>query len=165
MRIILANSEGGVGMPAAITALQAGRPALDVLEAGIRPVELDPQVRSVGVGGWPNLLGEMELDASIMDGLTLKAGAVGALRGVLHPISVARLVMDKLPHVFLVGEGAARFAAEYEAETGEILTEQSREEWATWLKKHVPDEVWEKWPHVPLTPWVRLTVEPQSAHG
>jgi len=127
MRIILANSEGGVGMPTAISALQAGQSALDILEAGIRPVELDPTVRSVGVGGWPNLLGDMELDASIIDGATLKVGAVGALRGFLHPITVARLVMEKLPHVFLVGEGAGRFAAEHGVEAGEILTEQSRE--------------------------------------
>jgi L-asparaginase len=165
MQIILANSEGGVGMPPAVSALRAGQPALDILEAGIRPVELDPTVRSVGVGGWPNLLGDMELDASIMDGATLKVGAVGALRGFLHPITVARLVMEKLPHVFLVGEGAGRFAAEHGLEAGEILTEQSREEWASWLVKHIPPEIWERWPNVPLTPWVRLTVEPQTAHG
>ena len=78
--MILANSAGGPGMGAATAALQAGLSALDAIEAGIRPVESDPAVRSVGVGGWPNLLGQVELDASIMDGRTLRTGAVGALR-------------------------------------------------------------------------------------
>ncbi len=165
MRIVLANSEGGVGMRAAVDALLDGRPALDVVESGIRPVEIDPKVRSVGVGGWPNLLGEIELDASIMDGRTLQTGAVGALRGFLHPISVARQVMERLPHVLLVGEGAARFAAECNAETGETLTEESRTEWEEWLQEHIPPEVWEQWPDTPLAPWARLTADPETAGG
>lgn len=165
MRIVLANSEGGAGMPVAQEALESNRPALDVVELGIKPVELDPRVRSVGVGGWPNLLGQMELDASIMDGDTLRVGAVGALRGFLHPISVARRVMTELPHVFLVGEGAARFAAEQGAEKGEILTDLAREEWETWLQKNIPPEVWAKWPNVPLAEWARLTADPETAHG
>ncbi len=165
MRIVLANSEGGVGIAAAVKELQSGRPVLDVIEAGIRPVELDPHVRSVGVGGWPNLLGQIELDASIMDGHTLCTGAVGALRGYLHPISVARQVMERLPHVFLVGEGAARFAAECGAEAGETLTEESRTEWETWLQQHVPPEVWAQWPNVPLAPWARLTADPERTGG
>jgi L-asparaginase len=163
--IILANSVGGVGMPAALEALRVGRPALDVIEAGIRPVELDPTVHSVGVGGWPNLLGEIELDASIMDGRTLESGAVGALQGYLHPISVARQVMDRLPHVFLVGEGAARFAAETGAEKGENGTEESHKGWEEWLRAHVPEEVRAQWPNVPLAEWARLTVDPETAGG
>ncbi|MCS7220400.1 MAG: N(4)-(beta-N-acetylglucosaminyl)-L-asparaginase [Anaerolineae bacterium] len=165
MRVIVANSEGGVGMAAAVEAMQQGRPALDVVELGIRPVEIDPRVHSVGVGGWPNLLGQVELDASIMDGRTLRAGAVGALRGFLHPISVARQVMERLPHVFLVGEGAARFAAECGAETGETLTEEARTKWEAWLRQHIPSEVWSQWPNIPLTPWVQLTTDPEKIRG
>ncbi len=165
MRIVLANSEGGVGMATAMEALQAGCPALDVVEQGIRPVELDPRVRSVGVGGWPNLLGEVELDASIMDGRTLRTGAVGALRGYLHPISVARQVMERLPHVLLVGEGAARFAAECGAEAGETLTAEARAEWEEWIRQHIPSDVWAQWPDTPLTPWARLTADPETAGG
>jgi L-asparaginase len=152
-------------MAAAVEALRSGRPALDAVELGIRPIELDPNDRSVGVGGWPNLLGQVELDASIMDGRTLRTGAVGALRGFLHPISVARQVMERLPHVFLVGEGAARFAAECGAEAGETLTEESRTGWEAWLRQHVSPDMWAKWPDVPLAPWARLTADPETAGG
>lgn len=165
MRIVLTNSEGKWGIAAAAQALQAGAPVLDVLETGIRPVELEPRCRSVGVGGWPNLLGEVELDASIMDGRTLRTGAVGALRGFLHPISVARQVMERLPHVFLVGEGAARFADEIGAARGETLTEEARAEWEAWLRNHVPPAIWEQWPRTPLIPWARLTADPETAGG
>jgi beta-aspartyl-peptidase (threonine type) len=163
--IILANSAGGVGIEAAIDVLRIGRSALDVVEAGIRPVEADPAVRSVGVGGWPNLLGQVELDASIMDGRTLRSGAVGALRGYVHPISVAREVMARLPHVFLVGEGAARFAAEIGAESGETLTQEARQEWEAWLAEHVPATIRARWPDVSLAEWARLTADPETAGG
>ena len=163
--IILANSVGGVGMAAAIAALQSGLPALDVVEAGIRPVEIDPAVDSVGVGGWPNLLGEVELDASLMDGRTLATGAVAALRGYIHPISVARQVMTRLPHVFLVGDGAARFAAEIGAEAGETLTQMRGQNWDAWLARHVPADIRSRWPDVPLAEWARLTADPETAGG
>src|SRR6185295_16783144 len=103
---------GDIGIPAAWAILQEGGTALDAVEAATRIVEDNPEDHSVGYGGYPNLLGEVELDASIMDGTALRAGAVGALRGYRHPISVARRVMEELPHVMLAGAGAARFAAE-----------------------------------------------------
>lgn len=164
-RVIVANTEGGVGMAAASRVLLDGGCGLDAIEAGIWPVELDPTIRSVGVGGWPNLLGEIELDALIMDGRTLKSGAVGALKGFLHPISVARQVMEQLPHVFLVGEGAARFAAEIGAEAGENRTEESRQQWADWLARYVPPDIIAQWPDVPLAQWARLTADPEKAGG
>jgi L-asparaginase / beta-aspartyl-peptidase len=166
-QVILAGSQGAAGMAAAVDAQWRGAPALDVVECSIRPVELDPTVRSVGVGGWPNLLGQVELDACIMDGKGLRSGAVGALQGYLHPISVARQVMERLPHVFLAGQGAARFAAECGAESGSLLTEQSRREWQAWLEEHVPEELRSRWPEAPLAEWARLTADPinGNAHG
>jgi L-asparaginase len=163
--IVLANSVSGVGMPAAVAALRAGLPALDSVEAGIRPVEADPTIDSVGVGGWPNLLGQVELDASIMDGRTLHTGAVAALQGFHHPISVARQVMARLPHVLLADQGAARFAAEIGAEAGEILTEEARSRWEAWLMDHVPADTRARWPAVPLAEWARLTADPETAGG
>jgi len=137
--MVLANGEGGVGMAAAVRALQEGRSALDAIEAGIRPVEADPAVRSVGVGGAPNLLGQVECDAAIMDGTTLRCGAVGALQGYLHPVSVARQVMERLPHVLLVGEGAARFAREVGAERAALLTDAASADYLTWLQARLPE--------------------------
>lgn len=127
--VVVASSNGIVGVEDAVAVLRRGGSALDAVEAGIRPVELNPDDHSVGYGGLPNMLGEVELDASIMDGGTLAAGAMGALRRYVHAISVARKVMEELPHVFLVGPGAERFAAEIGFERRELLTEAARARW------------------------------------
>ncbi len=120
-------------MPAAVALLTACAPGLDAIEAGIRLVELDLTVDSVGVGGLPNLLGAVELDASIMDGRTRRSGSVGALSGYPHAISVARQVMERLPHVLLVGDGAAQFARECGETPGETLTPDAQQKLREWL--------------------------------
>ncbi|MCA0419235.1 MAG: isoaspartyl peptidase/L-asparaginase, partial [Proteobacteria bacterium] len=84
--IAICNNEGACGIAATATALARGDAALDAIEAGIRLVEASEEVRTVGRGGWPNLLGEVELDASVMDGTTLRTGSVGSLTGYLHPV-------------------------------------------------------------------------------
>jgi L-asparaginase len=157
-------------MGAAAEVLKAGGRALDAVEAGIRLVETAPEVHSVGQDAWPNLLGQSELDASLMDGRTLATGAVGALQGYIHPISVARRVMEQLPHVMLVGAGAARFAREVGAEIasdapGESQSAEVREGWASWLRERMTIEMWEKWPAERLAPWACLTADPETAHG
>lgn len=83
---------------------------LDAIEKGIGVTESDASNSSVGLGGIPNSVGVVQLDASIMDGVGHRGGSVAALEGVRHPISVARRVMEKTPHVMLVGEGARQFA-------------------------------------------------------
>src|SRR5690606_301625 len=75
------------------------------------------------------------LDGGVMDGRTRASGAVGGLKGFLHPVSVAYAVMERLPHVLLIGEGAARFAAEIGAERGELLTDETRAAWEAWCAK------------------------------
>ena len=127
--IVLASGNGRPGMLAALAVLHAGGSALDAVEEGTKRVELNPADHGVGVGGLPNLLGQVELDASIMDGRTRAGGAVGALHGYPHPIAVARKVMELLPHVFLVGEGADRFAEECGFQRQELLTPEAREAW------------------------------------
>src|SRR3954451_8038575 len=101
------------GKPAnekALEVLKDGGTILDAVEQGINVVESDPNNSSVGLGGKPNSAGVVQLDACIMFGPGHKAGSVGALEGIRHPISVARVVMEKTPHVMLVGEGARQFA-------------------------------------------------------
>ena len=127
--IVVASSNGIVGITESMRILKAGGSAVEAVEAGIRLVEANPNDHSVGYSGYPNILGQVELDASIMDGRTLMTGAVAAMQGFKHPISVALKVMEKLPHVFLVGAGAERFAAEMGFEREELLTEEAHRVW------------------------------------
>ncbi|HZN13340.1 MAG TPA: isoaspartyl peptidase/L-asparaginase [Acidimicrobiales bacterium] len=110
--IVLASANGRVGIDAAWAVLERGGSALDAVEIGTRLVEDDPDERTVGYGGYPNAAGIVELDASIMDGTTRRAGAVCALQDYRGAITVARAVMDRTPHVMLAAEGAALLAAE-----------------------------------------------------
>src|ERR1041385_2538486 len=159
--ILVTNNEGTLGVPPTTRLLADGAPGLDAIEAGIRLIEADPSVRTVGRGGWPNLLGEMELDASVMDGTTLRTGAVGALQGFLHPVSVARAIMHHLPHEFLVGDGAARFAREIGAETADNLIEDSRRAWQAWFDNEVPAEQKASWPDTHLAALCRHAIDPE----
>ncbi len=127
--IIIASGNGAKALPFGVKILKRGGSALDAVEACARFVEADVTDTSVGRGGLPNILGQVELDASIVDGTTHRAGAVAALQGFLHPISIARAVMERLPHVMLVGDGAARFAAEIGAERTDNLTASTRKLW------------------------------------
>lgn len=159
--IVVTNNEGTPGVPLTARLLAEGAPALAAIEAGIRLVESDETVRTVGRGGWPNLLGEVELDAAVMDGTTLGTGAVGALKGYLHPIAVARSVMERLPHVFLVGEGAARFAREIGAEAGDNLIPDSKRVWEAWFEKEVAAADKRRWAEAPLIALCKQAVDPE----
>ena len=134
--MVIASGNGAPGLAAGIAVLRKGGSALDAVEACARVIEADPSDTSVGRGGKPNVLGVVdEPDASIVDGTTHRVGAVGALAGYLHPITVARAVMERLPHVMLVGDGAARFAAEIGAQKATLLTPSTRKMWVEQLKK------------------------------
>jgi beta-aspartyl-peptidase (threonine type) len=162
--IVVTNNEGTPGVPVTARLLREGKPALDAIEAGVRLVESDETIRTVGRGGWPNLLGEVELDGSVMDGTTLRIGAVGALKGFLHPITVARAVMERLPHVFLAGEGAARFAREIGAEAGDNLLPDTERVYRAWYEAEVPAASKRVWPDAPLIDLCRHAVDPEVGH-
>lgn len=117
--------------------LSKGGRALDAVEQAVRVTEEDPTVASVGVGGLPDRDGHVTLDACIMDEKG-DCGAVAFLQHIKHPISVARLVMEKTPHVMLVGDGALKFALEQGFEKEELLTDDSRAAFAEWKKEHQP---------------------------
>ena len=133
---IVSSENGRFGALAAMALLRQGGHALDAVEVACRVVEDDPDDQSVGYGGLPNALGEVELDASIMDGRTLRAGAVAALRSYGNPISLARKVMEESPHVLLAGRGAERFAAELAWVPANQLTEASLKRWRERYVEH-----------------------------
>ncbi len=159
--ILVTNNEGTLGVPTTARMLADKAAALDAIEAGIRLIEADPSVRTVGRGGWANLIGEIELDACLMDGTTLRSGAVGALRDFLHPVSVAREVMRRLPHELLVGEGAARFAREVGAEPAENLIEDSRRVWQEWFDTTLTAAQKAAWPNIDLAALCRHAIDPE----
>jgi N4-(beta-N-acetylglucosaminyl)-L-asparaginase len=113
--------------------LEKGGRALDAVEAGVQVPEADPADQSVGYGGLPDRDGKVTLDACIMDEHS-NCGAVMFLEGIKHPIKVARLVMEKTPHVQLVGEGALQFALANGFTIENLLTPESEKAWQNWLK-------------------------------
>ncbi len=116
---------------AAWEVLSKGGYALDAVEAGVRIPEADPLDTSVGYGGFPDRDGHVTLDACIMNEHGM-AGSVSFLEHIMHPISVARLVMEKTPHVMLVGDGALQFALSQGFKKEDLLTEVAKKAWESW---------------------------------
>ncbi len=132
--IVISTWDFGVAANAeAWKVLKQGGRALDAVEQGVWVPEADPANQTVGLGGFPDRDGKVTLDACIMDELG-NCGSVAALEHIVHPISVARRVMEKTPHVMLVGEGALQFALEQGFKKENLLTLQSEKAWKEWLK-------------------------------
>jgi isoaspartyl peptidase/L-asparaginase-like protein (Ntn-hydrolase superfamily) len=110
--------------------------SLDAVEHACRASEADPHVMSVGLGGYPDRAGEVTLDAAIMRSPS-QCGSVCYVRRFLHPVSIARLVMEKTPHVMLCGDGADRFAQLHGMAPADLLTAAARSAWEKWLTEHV----------------------------
>ena len=113
--------------------LEKGGRALDAVEAGVKIPEGDPNVQTVGYGGFPDRDGHVTLDACIMDD-HYNCGSVMFLQHIKHPISVARMVMEKTPHIVLAGEGALQFALANGFKKENLLTPASEASWKEWLK-------------------------------
>ena len=125
------------GLPANEAAweiLSKGGYSLDAVEAGVRVTEADPDVITVGYGGIPDAKGKVTLDACIMNEKG-NAGSVAYLQCIKHPISVARLVMEKTPHVMLSGKGAQKFALENGFKKEKLRTKKMRKRWKQWKKE------------------------------
>lgn len=112
----------------AIEVMKSGGSSLDAVEQGANVIEADPDNHSVGIGGYPDEEGKITLDAAIMDWKG-NAGSVAFLKNILHPISVARKVMEKTKHVLLVGEGALKFALENGFTETNLMTDDAYEKW------------------------------------
>jgi N4-(beta-N-acetylglucosaminyl)-L-asparaginase len=119
--------------------LSSGGRALDAVEAGVKIPEADLKNHSVGRAGYPDRDGHVSLDACIMDELG-NCGSVAAIEYIAHPISVARAVMEKTPHVMLAGDGATQFAVEQGFKKEKLLTPESEKAWKEWQKnaKYAP---------------------------
>jgi N4-(beta-N-acetylglucosaminyl)-L-asparaginase len=120
---------------------QGNSDLLDACEAGLIEVELDPRFKAVGFGGLPNADGDQELDAGLMDGRTLDAGAVCAVRGIVPVISLARKVMEETPHVMLAGDQAVRFAEAHGFERRCLQSQTSLQEYEKWRANRTDADV------------------------
>jgi isoaspartyl peptidase/L-asparaginase-like protein (Ntn-hydrolase superfamily) len=135
--LVVATWPFGVeAVKAAALLLQQGKPALDAALAGAQVVEDDPKVHSVGYAGLGNAIGTVQLDACVMDGHSLGCGAVAGLENIRHPAAVARRVMEKTPHVLLVGEGARLFAVQQGFPLQSLSTPESVAEWEKVQSRH-----------------------------
>ena len=160
--ILLSNETGWPGIETTADHLKEGMYGIDAMIEGINKVEADPAVRSVGYGGWPNLLGVMEFDGGVMDGTTREVGAVGALKHTYHATQVARAVMQKLNHVIVTGDGADRLAAEIGLPKVNTLLEDSGRVWKEKVKEMLTPEEFEKFPNIPLAPLNSSITDPEK---
>src|SRR3954462_5172902 len=145
---LFANSEAEVMKPLVISTWDFGKPAnaeawkvltangraLDAVEKGVHVPEGDPTITTVGLGGAPDRDGHVTLDACIMDEFS-NCGSVAGLEHIVHPISVARKVMELTPHVMLIGDGALQFALAQGFKKENLLTAESEKAWKEWLKE------------------------------
>jgi N4-(beta-N-acetylglucosaminyl)-L-asparaginase len=143
--LVIATWDNRKATAAAGAVLAEGGYVLDAIEAGIRIPEADPEDMSVGYGGHPDRDGNVTLDACIMDEKG-RAGGVAFLQHIMHPISVARLVMEKTPHVLIVGDGAYDFARKEGFEHENLLTPAAEAAWRNWLitAEYAPKVNWEQ---------------------
>jgi N4-(beta-N-acetylglucosaminyl)-L-asparaginase len=141
--VVISSANGLEAVKKAMEILKAGNDPLDAVIAGVNIVEDDPNDMSVGYGGLPNEDGEVELDASCMHGPTHRAGAVGALKCIKNPSKVARLVMERSNRIFLVGDGALRFALAHGFKKENLLTDKAREIWLQWKDNLSTHDDWE----------------------
>jgi N4-(beta-N-acetylglucosaminyl)-L-asparaginase len=140
--LVIASANGLEAVRKAYSVLASGGDPLDAVVSGVNIVEDDPNDVTVGYGGIPNEEGVVQLDASVMDGRTMKAGAVGALENIKNPSKVARLVMERTNRVFLVGPGALKFAKAHGFAEENLLTERSRKIWLYWKEKLSEHDDW-----------------------
>ncbi len=127
-------SHGYEANKVSMKAMKNGKTSLDAVELGIHTAENNPKITSVGYGGYPDAEGNVTLDASIMN-WEGNAGSIGFLQKIKNPISVAKLVMEKTPHVMLTGNGALQFALKNGFKKQNLLTPKAKKAWELWKEK------------------------------
>ncbi len=131
--LIISTWNNKIANAEAYKSLTATGNLLDAVVAGIKVPEADPHDRSVGYGGRPDRSGNVTLDACIMDS-NGNAGSVTYVQNFMHPIEIARKVMETTPHVMLSGDGAELFALSMGMKKENLLTEESKNEYIEWKK-------------------------------
>ncbi len=148
--ILLTNYEGRCGVYKTVELLKNKVNAIRAIIEGIKLVEANPEIHTVGANSLPNLLGQLELDSAVMDGNTRRSGAVGALKGFKHPVEIAYHVMTDLEHEILVGAGAERFAKEIGAEKYINEMENTKTAWHEFLDSVLTEEQKQIFPNIRL---------------
>jgi L-asparaginase len=161
MKMLLANAEAWPGFETTVDLLKQGGASIDAMVSGIAEVEREAKVRSVGYGGWPNMLGEMEFDAGVMDGTSRDVGAVGAVPATLPVSALAHEVMKHLPHVMLTGAGARRFATERGFAVDDVLHPDSKRVWWERLQKEMSPAQLAAFPDIALAPLSNTITDPE----
>jgi N4-(beta-N-acetylglucosaminyl)-L-asparaginase len=138
--VVVSSANGLRAVEKAMELIKAGSDPLDAAIAGVAIVEADPSDHTVGYGGIPNEDGVVELDSAVMHGPTHGGGGVAALRNIMHPAAVARLVMKRTDHCLLVGEGALRFARAHGVPEVDLLTDDARKIWLYWKETNSRDD-------------------------
>ena len=140
--VAVSSMNGLAAVKVAVEKMAAGVPPVDAAVAGVALPEADPDDVTVGYGGLPNEEGVVQLDAAVMDGGTMRAGAVAALERIKHPAQVALDVMRRTNRVLLVGEGALRFARTHGFVEENLLTDRSRKIWLYWKENASQRDDW-----------------------
>ena len=140
--VAVSSLNGMAAVKLAVERMVAGASPVDATVAGVGLVEADPDDVTVGYGGLPNEDGVVQLDAAVMDGSTMRAGAVAAIERIMHPAAVALEVMRHTTRILLVGEGALRFARDYGFPEQDLLTERSRKIWMFWKENASEKDDW-----------------------
>jgi len=160
--VAVASKNGLEAVRRAVGRMQAGLSPVEAAVQGVSVVEADPDDYTVGYGGLPNSEGVVQLDACCMDGPTMRAGAVAALEGYMHPAQVAYEIMRRTTRVLLVGDGAARFAKSLGFPEENLLTERARKIWLYWKGQMSGVDDWMTPPDLLEDPDVQRYIEKEG---
>jgi N4-(beta-N-acetylglucosaminyl)-L-asparaginase len=136
------HADGRTAIQVAYDMIAAGGDPLDGVVAGVQLVELDPTDHSVGLSGYPNEEGVVQLDASCMHGPTKRAGSVASLEDIATPAAVAKMVMDRTDHVHLVGPGAKKFALAMGFKEDKSVDPEAHAAWLRWKTRLNANDAW-----------------------
>jgi N4-(beta-N-acetylglucosaminyl)-L-asparaginase len=157
--VAIAAHNGLAAVKLAVERMTAGAAPVDAAVAGVGLVEADPDDVTVGYGGLPNEEGVVQLDAAVMDGTTMRAGAVASLEGIMHPAQVALEIMRRTTRILLVGRGAKKFALDQGFKEQDLLTERARKIWLYWKENAAPKDDWLPSPAEAADPDIKWYIE------